>query len=98
MLVDLRVTAMHMQAECGKDVTGYLTQMDLTTDKLRIYSKHLFNNSEMTTVSVILDNDVDQLLERYAGDKVPSATYCKLKSENFQQKIDRMLEALGETS
>jgi len=91
--VKLNSEAVFLKAQCGTtDMSTGLTAMKYNTGNLLTYATYLPNNEEITSMAKIIDNDVQELIDR--GDNM-SKTYCELKFDQIMIKLDEALDSVG---
>lgn len=77
-------------------VRNRLDKMLWDSELLNSYSFFLPRNSEIFEISIILADDVREMMARYDDGEAPSITYCKIKSKAFTTKARRALESIGD--
>lgn len=78
--------------ECATGIVyNRLHAMKFKSANLVTYTKHIPNNEEITRIATIIDNDIQEMLDRPDMSK----TYCELKTKQLLIKLGRALTAIG---
>lgn len=90
--VRLETHAEYLQEECKTgEAMPRLNAMKFYTNSLASYTANLSGNEEIARVAAILDQDLQEMLDR----NEMSPTYCELKAKQFKIKITRIIESIG---
>jgi hypothetical protein len=86
-----------LREECSDPmlVKVRLDQMLWDAELLNSYAFFLPRKSDIFDISVILTQDVREMVKRYNTGENPSITYCKIKSKVFTTKARRALDTIG---
>jgi len=90
--VRLETHAEYLQEECKTgEAMPRLNAMKFYTNSLVSYTANLSGNDELARVAEILDNDLQEMLNRNEMSK----TYCELKAKQFKIKVTRIIKSIG---
>ncbi len=96
LMANIKTKLITLNENCDKEhyITDNIDKLRKEVLIWRVYTETLPNHEQLNEISIILFNDIDDVIYNY-GNGYGSTEYCNIKFELMREKMKRALIAYG---